>query len=1119
MEGVHPSQRSGASAFVGREAELELLESALAHATEGRGRLVLIAGEPGIGKSRLLDEVARRSEAAGALVHWGRCWEAGGAPAYWPWVQSLRGLLRSVDDDGLHPFPARAGPDLSRLLPELGERFPDLPAPPSVDPETARFRLFEATAELLRYAARTSPRLVAIDDLHAADVPSVLLLRFLAAQLVGDPVLVLAAYRDTELDPDHRLAGPLAEVLREPSVDHVHLGGLAESDVARFVEIVTGGPAPRAVSSAIHRLTGGNPLFLGEAVRLLAAEGRLDDRGVATIRHLPVPSGMRETILRRLGHLSTDCREILFPAAVLGREFSLEALQRLSGRPTRDVLTLLDEAAAARVVSGQPGAIGRLRFAHALIRDGLYDELPLPARYELHGRAGEVLEALYAGDLEPHLAELAHHFCEAAPGGDVDRAVRYARAAGDRAVRLVAYEEAVRLYGMALAALDLTPASDGAVRGKLLLALGDAEARAGSTSRARETFLQAADLSGRLQLPEVLGRAALGYGGRFVWARASGDPHIARLLRHGLDAIGGEDSTLRVRLLARLSGVLRDDRAREPRWSLSREAVDMARRLGDPATLSYALEARFAAIWEPSTLAERIEIADELARLAEAAEDEERGIQAHGYRVHALIEQGHMADAAAELAAEGRLAGRVRQPAWLWLQAVGSAALALFQGRFGEAERMIADALRVGERAQATDARVSYILQMYALRREQDRLDEMADTIRRAVDDYGWYPMFQSVLTDLHVQRNDRDAARSALDRLTREDVAALPVDSQWLFAVSLLPEAAAYVGDARTAETLHGLLLPFGNLNAYGVPEVVWGSVWRPLGILATTMGRFGEAEQHFDRALDANGKMGGRPWVAWTQHDLARMLRLRSGDGDDERSDRLLHDALATARALGMTALERRASALLNGTGPPSGRPERDDRIAEPVFRREGELWSIVFSGRTTHLRDAKGLRYLHRLLGHPGREIHVAELAAEGSTAPGAPPTAEDGLSPDAGHAGEVLDPQARAAYQGRVQELHEEIDEADRWNDPERAARAREELEFISTELAAAFGLGGRPRRAADTTERIRKAVTNRIRDSIGRLGRTHPELARHLSNAVTTGTFCSYVPDRPIRWRL
>jgi tetratricopeptide (TPR) repeat protein len=1130
MEGVHPTgtappappggpERSGAPPFVGREVELRLLESALKGAADGRGRLVLIAGEPGAGKSRLLDEVARRSTGLGALVHWGRCWEAGGAPAYWPWVQSLRALLRSVDDDDLRAFHARAGPDVARLLPELRERFPDLPATPSVDPETARFRLFEGVAELLGHAARRCPRVVAIDDLHAADVPSVVLLRFLASQVTGDAVLIVAAYRDTELDPDHPLAGPLAGVLRDPAVDHLHLGGLTESDVARFVELVTSRPTPPAVPGAIHRLTRGNPLFLGEAVRLLAAEGRLDDRGVATIRHLPVPAGMRETILRRLGHLSPECRRVLGPTAVLGREFSLEALQRLSGLTTRDVLTLLDEAAAARVVAGQPEGIGRLRFAHALIRDALYDELPLPVRRELHGRAGEVLETIYGGDLEPHLAELAHHFCEAAPDGDVDRAVRYARAAAEGALRQVAYEEAARLYGMALAALDLRRGQDGALRGELLVAMGDAEARGGSTSRARETFLHAAELAGRLGLPDLLARAALGYGGRFVWARASGDPHITGLLRGALDALGEEDGALRVRLLARLSGVLRDDRAREPRWSLSRQAVDMARRLGDPATLGYALEARFAAIWEPATLAERIEIADELARLAEAARDEERAIQAHGYRVHALVEQGYMAEAAGELAAEGRLAGRVRQPAWLWLQAVGSAAVALFQGRFEEAEGMIGAALRLGERAQAADARVSFILQTYALRREQGRVDEVAGAVRRAVDEYPWYPMFHCVLTDLHVQRDDREAARSGFDRLMRDDLAVLPVDSQWLFAVSLLADAAAYLDDARAAETLYDMLLPFGDLNAYGVPEVVWGSMWRPLGILARVTGRLEEAERHLDRALDANGRMGGRPWVARTQHDLARMLRLRGGDGDHDRAAGLLEEALASARALGMAELERRVSALADETGPPREARQRTDRVDEAVFMREGDFWSIAFSGRTARLRDAKGLRYLHRLLEHPGREIHVADLAIEGGAASGATPAAEAGLTPDAGHAGDVLDPQARAAYQRRLQELREDVDEADRWNDPERAAQARAELEFISTELAGAYGLGGRPRRAGDTTERIRKAVTNRIRDSIGRLGRAHPELGRHLSNALTTGTFCSYAPDRPIRWRL
>lgn len=1110
--------RRGAPGFVGRQAELQLLASEMARAVEGGGRLILIAGEPGIGKSRLMDEFARQSANSGANVQWGRCWEAGGAPAYWPWVQILRGLLRSRGGDEVRESMADWGPDLIRLLPELRGRLPDLPSPPSADPEGARFRLFAATAELLTDVARGSPVVLAVDDLHAADVPSVLLLRFLTSQLTEGQVLILGAYRDVALDPGHPVTVALTDALREPAARRLDLRGLAEPDVARFVEAVAGQPSPERVVTAIHEVTDGNPLFVGEAIRLLAAEGRLNEVGVTALRDLPLPAGISETIQRRLRHLSPPCRALLSLAAVLGRELSLEALQRLSDRPTGEVLALLNEAAAARVLVSVPGAIGRLRFAHALIRDAIHAELSVTERQELHRRAGEALEGLYRSDLDPHLAELAHHFCEAAPGGNVDKAVRYARAAGDRALRLMGYEEASRLYRLALMTLDLAP--DQELRGELLLAIGDAEARGGSTLRAREFFLQAAELARSLHQPELLARAALGYGGRFVWARASGDPHIVGLLEGALDALDPKDSPLRVRLLARLAGVLRDQSTRTSRWAVSEEAVEMARRLGDPATLAYALEARFAAIWEPSTLAERVRIGDEMVRLAEATGDEERVIQAHGYRAHALIERGDMGSAAAELITEGTLAGRLRQPAWQWLPAVGRAALDLFHGRFAEAERAIPEAQALGVGPQAADARVSYTLQMYVLRRETGGADEMLDRLREAVRDYVWYPMFRCVLADLHVQRGDRDAARVTFEDLAKDEFSLLPVDSQWLFAMSLLPEVAAFLGDAGRAEILYRALLPFEDLNAYGVPEVIWGSVSRPLGILATTMGRFTDAERHLRVAAEANSRMETRPWTAWTQHDHARLLMERKDEGDLATAGRLLREAIEAARGLGMTVLERRASGLLETVGEPA-EPAPEERSEGPevaVFRREGDSWSVAFRGRAVRLRHTKGLGYLRRLLATPGREIHVAELASPGGGGDRAR-VPEDALSVDSGHAGEVLDPRARAAYQHRIEELREDIDEAERWHDAERGARAREEMEFISTELAAAYGLGGRPRRAADVTERIRKAVTNRIRASIAQLERSHPELGRHLSNAVATGTFCSYTPDRPISWRL
>jgi DNA-binding SARP family transcriptional activator len=467
--------------FVGRERELAELEAALAQALAGRGRVVLLAGEPGIGKTRLADELATRAKAGGATVLVGRCWEAGGAPAYWPWVQSLRAFLRESPAEEVDAVVRRSGSELVYLLPELREIFPELPEPPPLESEGARFRLFDATASFLRGASAVRPLVLVLDDLQAADASSLLLLQFVTTQLGDAHVLVLGTYRDTDVEDDPALAAAIADVARQ-GARRLRLRGLREPEVARYIELITGDQPPAAVVAKIWGDTEGNPLFVGEVVRLLAAEGTLASPDAKW--PVAIPQGVREVISRRLRRLSSECTNVLALASVLGREFSVDALQRVSGLPVADLLDLLDEAMAARLVTEVPGGLGRLRFGHALISDTLYEQLTTARRMKLHATAGEALEKMYERDLDPHLAELARHFFAAAPAGTAEKALRYARSAAERAVQLLAFEEAVRLYEMALRALALARPGDNDVRNELSVALDEARARARDAPRA-----------------------------------------------------------------------------------------------------------------------------------------------------------------------------------------------------------------------------------------------------------------------------------------------------------------------------------------------------------------------------------------------------------------------------------------------------------------------------------------------------------------------------------------------------------------------------------------------------------------------------------------------------------
>jgi tetratricopeptide (TPR) repeat protein len=1097
--------------FVGREEELHRLRNALERAEAGAGSVVLVSGEPGIGKSRLLDEVALAARDGGARVLLGRCWEAGGAPAYWPWIQCLRAYVREVDRETLADQLSAHTADLAQILPEIRSLVPDLPEPPAVDPETSRFRLFDATTGFLMEVARDRALLLVMDDLHAADAPSLLLLRFLAASIGTTGVLVAGAYRDIGLPAGHPLSEAVVELDRSPDTQRLRLGGLNEADVGRYIELAHGVPAP-ALAAAVQDETEGNPLFIGELVRLLATEGRLEEGLLAPGERTPLPETVRDVIARRLDHLSARTRDVLVLASVLGREFSIEAVRRLGGMSTAGVLRALDEAGEARIVLDAPAGLGRLRFSHALVRDALYDGIPPPRRYEFHRRAAEVLEALHAGEIETHLSEIAHHAFEAAPSGDPRRAVDLGRRAGERAVTLVAYEEAARLYGMALESLSLAPEPDAALRCDLLLALGDARMKAGDADEARTAFLKAADLAREIHDPDSLATAALGYGGRFVWVRAGSDPHLIPLLEEALLALPPEDSPLRVRVLARLAGALRVEASPEARDRKSEEAVRMARRLGDRPSLAYALVARYACIWGPHNTGELRDIAEEALRLARDSGEGERELEAQLIRHTSYLILGELGTARTALEAAADLAQRLKQVIQGWYVASYRTIAALFEGRLREAETMIEETRELGRRAQDLDPEVAYRIQLFSLRLEQGRVGEVETLIRRSIDEYPWYPLFRCALARLHTELGRERQARTTFEDVARDGFSIVPRDNQWLFAMSLLPETAAFLGDRLRSETLHDLLEPFAGLNVLFAPEITTGSVARPAAVAATAAGRWERAERLFEVAVERNDEMGARPWATRSRLGFARMLLDRDGPGDRDRAARLLEEAAVRSAKLGASAIESDVARLRELLGP--GQKATPEPVAA-VFRREGDSWELAFEGRAVRLRDSKGLRYLHALVAAPDREIPALELASPS----GSGATPEAGLHVESGHAGQALDERARREYMDRIRELEEEAEEAEGLGDRGRAGRARDELDFLSRELASAYGLGGRPRRASDTAERARKAVTNRIRDAILRIRAEHPALARHLGNAVRTGTFCSYRADRPVNWSL
>ena len=901
----HPGRRA-AGVFVGRERELADILGAFDDARSGTGRLVLLTGEPGIGKSRLADELAAHAQARGTTVLWGRCWEAGGAPAYWPWVQALRSYVRDQDPVTLRRQLGAGTSDLAHLLPDLRELFPDVPELHDLESEGARFRLFDAVATFLRNASEETPLVLVLDDLHVADEPSLLMLQFVASGIADARVTLLAIYRDPDPDRGEQEDARLPELARAASV-RIALGGLAEMDVVSYVRSTAAVEPPTSVVDAIFRETEGNPLFVGEVVRLLATEGLLD-RPLHASWHLNVPRGVRDVIGRRLRHVSPECIDVLTLASVLGREFGLDALERLSERPARELLDVLDHAVAARVVTDVPGTTRRLRFAHALIRDTLYDSLTTARRVALHRRAAEALEELYARNPEPHLTELAHHFTVAAPGGDASKAVDLAQRAGDYAARLLAHEEAARLYELALSALAIDPAAEDALECRLHLALGDALARAGDLARAQDAFLRAVAMARSLGDAEALAAAALGYGGRIVWARAGTDHLVVHLLEEALDALGDTVSPLRARLLARLGGALRDERDPSRREAIGELAVSIARQTGDRSALAYALLGLNAAC-RASDHARRLEVAAELAREARRLGDKEAQCDVHMAESLVYFELGRLDIVREGTAAMTALAEEIRQPSQLWVAAATRAMLALHEGRYAEAEELIPYALALGQSSQQTMAEVGYAFQLYTLRREQARADETYDLLARAASDVPARPVYRCALARLAVELERTAEARRLFEELAANDFEVVPRDQEWLLAASVLTDVCRSLRDIPRAAVLYDAQLPYAGRVASDIYEGSAGAVDRALGILAAMVGRDSEAVAHLEAAIELNEQTGARPWAAYARVDLAEVLL---DLGDAARARDLLAEAQTTALALGMTALENRIATL---------------------------------------------------------------------------------------------------------------------------------------------------------------------------------------------------------------
>ena len=910
--------------FVGRDAELERLGQLWKEAAAGERRVALFAGEPGVGKTRLAAQVARRVHEQGGVVLAGRCDEDLGVP-YQPFVEALRHFADYTSHQNLGERLGRYGGELARLVPELTQWVADLPTPLQSDPETERYRLFDAVAAWLASLTTDEPVLLVLDDLQWAAKPTLLLLRHVLRSAESLRLLVVVTYRDTDIGRAHPLTDFLADLRRAGGVERFSLGGLDRTEVGAFIEAAAGHDLADeegvAFVGAVWEETEGNPFFVAEVIRHLSETGRIerrDRRWVATVpvEELGIPEGIRDVVGRRLSRLSEAANRALSVAAVVGLEFEA-ALVRAAGDVDEDVLlSALDEAVGARLVSEVSTAVPRYRFGHALVRATLYDELTAARRVVLHRKVAEAIEVIHTGAHDDYLPALAHHWSQAAaPAAEAAKAIEYARRAGDRALEQLAHDEAVSYYRQALELLEAHEGAHGeGLRIDLLISLGEAQRRAGG-GEYRETLLDAASAARHRGDGQAFVRAVLANSrGMLMSSVGQVDDERVETLDAALQTVGSGDSPSRARLLALLALELCYASDWERRVRLSDEALQLARRLGDLPALAHVLMSRYMTIWSPLNLEQRREETAELLWVAEQVGDPAMVVRAWNLRYRSAFESMDSEAAQEALDVHDRLGADLGQPIIYWLSPLYQAGFAALEGRYHDAIRYAHQALEVGQASSQPEAFGGFAVAQYQIQFALGRLSEVEESFAQAATQYPGLPLFDALSALLRAELGDDDGAARLLKRAT-PGLTELPFEYSYLFALATYAAVAARVRDVDAARVLYGVLSPYPNQLPF-VAGTSPGCLAHYQGLLATTLGGFPEAEAHFDTAASTHERIGAPAWLAHTRLEWASMLLTRRQPGDVERASEFLSKVLATARQFGLATVERQALIVHQGT-----------------------------------------------------------------------------------------------------------------------------------------------------------------------------------------------------------
>ena len=999
---------------------MAIIDEALHDARRGTTRLVLLSGEPGIGKTRVAEEAVSRAATAGFTIAWASCVEGDFAPALWPWTQVLRAL---GDESSLAADTATT------------EGAADV----------ARFPVYAQVLEALqRAAAQFGSLLIVIDDLHWADEDSARLLTFSAVHLRDVPIAFLVTFRPRELASEH-----LATLVRVGV--GVELQGLSTREIAQLVTAMTGIDPGTYVAGQLHARCGGNPLFVRELTRLL------DARPGTAPDDLPIPGGVRAVLDRRLARVPQPVAELLHALSVLGSSAPLHLLSAMTDASSNELIEALEVARTIGIVETSATEVA---FAHALIRDAVYEGMASVRRIALHERAAIILEN---GDGDDRWAAVATHWLRC--GHHPARAAEASRQAAQQARQRLAFMDAAAHLGRAMVSLVAAGADESDVI-DVMLDHADMTLRAGRPDAAREIYMDVAVRARRRARSDELARAALGLGaGLGGFEVALRDADQVALLEEALSGSLSDAAVLRALVLARLAvaSFFVNPRRHDP-FALATEAVAIARACDDDRAIGYALSALCDAMAGPQHSEQRLQYATEIVAIGGRV-DPAIELLGRRLRVRALLELGDLRAVDGEIAAFGGLADRLRQPLYSWYAPLWRGMRALTRGHFTEVDRCLAEAAAIGAAAQSENAML--LTDTLGLWRALFAGERAPDFPQWVIDRYGdLTPTVASLAAGLGfiaLHQGDLDEATRLYELFARDDFVRVGGDAEELLNLSNLADIAIARNDRDRLIVLYGRLKPFEDRCLVDGIGGAWvGPVHVSLARIAHALGHIADAHAHL-AAARAKAVLADAPLIVLTIDGLGERL-----------------DAPAPTR--------------------PSEPPDRRDAR----FHCDGATWQLRWEGEQLTLRDVKGLRDLAHLLARPAVEIHVSELVGADTAA--------------YGDSGEVLDRTAREAYRRRLRDLDADLLEAESNNDLGRAERARIERDFLVAELSAAVGLGGRMRRSGDSTERARKAVAGRIKQVIDRIAGEAPALGRHLRNSVKTGVYCSYRPERPVDWQ-